>query len=213
MRFVDPSIRFSIEKVPDQGGSQVMTTGGYAISLLLIAAVTATPCRAEVSASFGGSRGLSWETHVDARSGTRAEYPAAMFPVDAGATTIGSGQSFQTADGRARLEIYALPNRDHDSPASYVASKLAFRRSALTYDRVAPAFFAVSGTRRGMVYYSRCNFPDGRSGDIHCVYLMYPERETKAWDAIVTRISLSLRPARPGDREANTGGRTRVPAE
>jgi hypothetical protein len=29
---------------------------------------------------------------------------------------------------------------------------------------------------------------------IHCIYLTYPQREKRARDAIVTRISLSLRP-------------------
>jgi hypothetical protein len=29
---------------------------------------------------------------------------------------------------------------------------------------------------------------------IHCIDLQYPRREKRAWDAIVTRISLSLRP-------------------
>jgi hypothetical protein len=52
----------------------------------------------------------------------------------------------------------------------------------------------VSGVRDGTVYYSRCNF----YGDMHCIYMAYPERELRSWDAIVTRVSLSLRgPRRP----------------
>jgi hypothetical protein len=30
---------------------------------------------------------------------------------------------------------------------------------------------------------------------MQCIYLLYPQAETPAWDAIVTRISRSLRPA------------------
>jgi hypothetical protein len=29
---------------------------------------------------------------------------------------------------------------------------------------------------------------------MQCIYLLYPQAETRAWDAIVTRISRSLRP-------------------
>jgi hypothetical protein len=44
-----------------------------------------------------------------------------------------------------------------------------------------------------MIYYSRCNFGGAA---IHCFDLAYPQAEKRAWDAIVTRISLSLRPLR-----------------
>jgi hypothetical protein len=40
----------------------------------------------------------------------------------------------------------------------------------------------------------RCNCPRGSSGPMQCIYLLYPEAETRAWDAIITRISRSLRP-------------------
>jgi hypothetical protein len=46
--------------------------------------------------------------------------------------------------------------------------------------------------REGLIYYSRCNF--SRAGAMHCFDLVYPKEEERAWDAVVTRISLSLRP-------------------
>jgi hypothetical protein len=48
--------------------------------------------------------------------------------------------------------------------------------------------------RDDTIYYSRCNFSRFGTPAIHCVDLVYPAREERAWDAIVTRISLSLRP-------------------
>ena len=39
------------------------------------------------------------------------------------------------------------------------------------------------------VWYDRCNFSRGL---VHCVLINYPAREERAWDDIVTRISLSL---------------------
>jgi hypothetical protein len=64
------------------------------------------------------------------------------------------------------------------------------------YRRVTPSFFAISAEREGMIYYSRCNFSTLRGATIHCFDLVYPQSEKRAWDAIVTRISLSLRPLR-----------------
>jgi hypothetical protein len=40
----------------------------------------------------------------------------------------------------------------------------------------------------------RCNCPRGSSEPMQCIYLLYPEAETRAGDAIMTRISRSLRP-------------------
>jgi hypothetical protein len=48
-----------------------------------------------------------WQTYADER-GTRAEYPAGVFSVDAGLHDVGVGQRFSTPDGRAHLAIYAL---------------------------------------------------------------------------------------------------------
>jgi hypothetical protein len=42
--------------------------------------------------------------------------------------------------------------------------------------------------------HSRCNFSEFHGQNIHCFDLVYPQREKRAWDGIVTRISLSLRP-------------------
>jgi hypothetical protein len=64
----------------------------------------------------------------------------------------------------------------------------------IQYRRVTPSFFAISAEREGTIYYSRCNFSGLRGQTIHCFDLVYPQPEKQAWDAIVTRISLSLRP-------------------
>jgi hypothetical protein len=54
-----------------------------------------------------------------------------------------------------------------------------------------------------MIFYSRCNVsPTGAT--LHCFDMKYPAREKTAWDAIVTRMSRSLRPLnrwQPGSKE------------
>ncbi len=52
-----------------------------------------------------------------------------------------------------------------------------------------PRFFAVSSYKGDYVWYNRCNFTGGY---VHCVLINYPRAWERAWDGMVTRISLSL---------------------
>jgi hypothetical protein len=106
----------------------------------------------------------------------------------------GVGERLRSADGRAVLTIYSRENDTEETPASYLKNNLRLARAALDYERVTPTFFAISSVRQGMIYYSRCNFSSEMGGAVHCFDLVYPQREQRAWDPIVTRISRSLRP-------------------
>lgn len=136
---------------------------------------------------------LDWRTFVIPEFGTRVDYPAGVF-APAGQPGTGVGQRFESADGRASLSIYSRRNESGESPTSYLRHNLRTKRSALDYARIAPSFFAISSEREGVILYSRCNFSGRARGAIHCIDLKYPRAEKRAWDGIVTRISLSLRP-------------------
>jgi hypothetical protein len=127
------------------------------------------------------------------QSHTSLDYPAGIF-VPAGASEKGVGERFQSPETGATLSVYAQPNRTGETPMSYLLNNLQISPSAIEYKRVTRTFFAISMERAGTVYYSRCNFSAGATGAAHCFDLTYPQREKRAWDAIVTRISLSLRP-------------------
>lgn len=178
---------------------------GVAALVLASAAGADTPDR---KTSDGGP---GWRTYLDPEHGTAVQYPAGVFSVSAGAPERGSGEEFRTPDGRARLVIYTLPNEERRSPEAYLKRHLLLAPGALQYTRVTRRFFAISGVRDGDVFYSRCNFPQGQRGDMGCIFLQYPQRETKAWDSIVTRISLSLRDesSAPGMASTERGGRGR----
>ena len=132
-----------------------------------------------------------WTTYADGY-GTVLDFPAHVFTQAEGAPPVGSGRRFRTADGRAEVSIYTLANAEHATPRSYLSRHLKSDFSNLDYDRVGDRFFAVSGIVRGKTFYSRCNF-EGRRGAMHCLYLDYPARQTHAWDALVTRMSRTLR--------------------
>ena len=134
-----------------------------------------------------------WSVYADQR-GTRIPYPAHIFSVDRGHGENGTGQVFTTRDGRARIHMYSLPNTQGDSPSVYLRKYFPVNRALLTYDRVTGNFFAISSRRDGMIIYMRCNFSPNAGGTLHCVDLRYPISEKLAWDEIITRISLSVRP-------------------
>ena len=144
--------------------------------------------RAEAQAEV---RILDWQTFEVPEFGTRVEYPARIFTA-VGEAEKGVGRRFESKDGRAILSIYARENEDDDTPASYLRKNL--RQRTLDYERVTRSFFAISSERDGIIYYSRCNFSRPARGSLHCFDLVYPQAEKRAWDSVVTRISLSLRP-------------------
>jgi hypothetical protein len=134
---------------------------------------------------------LDWQTFEVPDFGTRVEYPARIF-APSGKTRRGVGQRFKSPDGRAILAIYAIDNEAGDTPGSYLRKYL--RQPRLGYERVTRSFFAISKEGGGLIYYSRCNFSRTAKAAVHCFDLIYPQEEKRVWDAVVTRISLSLRP-------------------
>jgi hypothetical protein len=134
-----------------------------------------------------------WQSYEVPEFGTRVQIPAGIF-MPAGKPRQGSGQRFERADGRAVLSVYSRPNPMGESPASYLKQNLRVDRSALDYQRIARSFFAISLEQDGVILYSRCNFSSRARAAIHCFDLTYPQEEKRSWDAVVTRISLSLRP-------------------
>ncbi len=159
---------------------------------VLLAAIATAASAQPVTETLVSPR---WEV-FSAAAGTAVDYPSNIFTVDAGPSPQGTGRRLQTDDGRAEFMLYVSANGDHDDPRSYVRKYLAVPKAQLDYTRITDRFFVVSGVQGGRVFYSRCNYPRGSSGPMHCIYLLYPQSETRVWDPIVTRISRSLRPAR-----------------
>jgi hypothetical protein len=158
-----------------------------------LAGITLLALVSNAQAQFREQRPVDWRTFEVPDFGTKIQYPADIFN-PAGKPETGLGQRFERADGRAVLSIYSRANEAGETPKSYLRNNLRVNRSALDYVRIARSFFAISSERDGVILYSRCNFSGGARGVIHCFDLKYPQQEKRAWDAVVTRISLSLRP-------------------
>jgi hypothetical protein len=133
------------------------------------------------------AQSVRWTSYSIPETGTSVDFPSSIFTEQAGRPPHGYGERFQTADGRANLTVEATANAAHDSPAAFLAKM--HPPSHIQYKRITPRFFAVSSYKGNTVWYDRCNF----SRDlVHCVLINYPAREERAWNGIVTRISLSL---------------------
>jgi len=138
-----------------------------------------------------GQSDLQWTVFRNDQN-TSVQYPKGVFSKEDDQSEVTPpGDVFTTLDGRARLHIFAYRNDRNETPRQHLARVFPHDRRLLDYDRVTRKFFAVSENKGDQILYRRCNFSDGW---IHCIDLDYPGREERAWDSIVTRISLSLRP-------------------
>jgi hypothetical protein len=129
----------------------------------------------------------SWTSYAIRETGTKVDIPSSIFTEKAGQPD-GYGQRFKTSDGRADLTVQSASNLQNDTPASFLAKK--HPPAQMQYKRVTPKFFAVSSYKGSRIWYDRCNFS---RRFVHCVLINYPASEERAWDDVVTRISLSLR--------------------
>lgn len=153
-----------------------------------LAAVAATAAAAadEISAE----RAPRWGHYRDRNFGLEFDFPAHIFSLKS-AEEGREGTTFSTADGRARIRVFGMPNAANDTPAQYLRRIARPEEGRFTYVRTTSRFFVASGTREGMIFYRRCNF--SRDKRLSCLQLDYPQSEKRGWDGIVTRVSLSLR--------------------
>ena len=151
----------------------------FFLTLLLLMVVS--------SASAQPSRNLGWSQLANRRDAT-VDFPGGLFTREVGADR--SKLSFSTAEGASQFELFSIENSRRESPKQFVR-RADNGRERLTYKRITGNFIAASTIKDDRILYRRCNFSRGM---IHCVDIRYPAAEKRAWDDIVTRISLSLRP-------------------
>jgi len=128
-----------------------------------------------------------WRKYSIPATGLSVDVPVTIFSEDAGPPEGTTGRVFFTGDRRADLTIKSVPNSENDSPAVFLEKMQP--PAGVQYRRVTSRFFVVSSIRNGRTWYNRCNRADGF---MNCILINYPAAEDREWDAVVTRISLSL---------------------
>jgi len=136
--------------------------------------------------AFGGD--TEWRRYVIPSTGTSVDMPVSIFTSDAGEPDGGTGRRFFTEDRRADLTVQSVPNLGNESPAAFLAKMRP--PAGIVYKRITPDFFVVSSIRNDRIWYNRCNRGDS---SMNCVMINYPAAEKRQWDAVVTRISRTLR--------------------
>jgi len=134
-----------------------------------------------------GAAGPEWQKYTIPTTGLSVDVPTGIFEEDAGPTEGTLGRQLFTRDRRADLTIKSVPNPANDTPAVFL--ERMGPPANIQYRRVTDSFFAVSSIRNGRTWYNRCN---RTNGFMNCVLINYPAAEDRQWDAVVTRISLSL---------------------
>ncbi|WP_426528707.1 hypothetical protein [Bradyrhizobium sp. McL0615] len=130
-----------------------------------------------------------WRRYVIPSTGTSVDMPVSIFTSDAGAPDGGgTGRRFFTEDRRADLTVQSVANPANDSPATFLGKMQP--PAGIVYKRVTSDFFVVSSIRNDRIWYNRCN---RGNGSMNCVMINYPVAEKRQWDAVVTRISRTLR--------------------
>lgn len=152
-------------------------------------------CLLVLSALSAPARAEAWLTYANDRFGATVDYPD-RFSVRAEPPANGDGQRFFTSDRRASLAVYGFLNALDETPRQMMDGRRA-SGTAYSYADANPNGFVLSGTRGGTITYLRCLRSTFSSDVFNCAELEYPAAEARGWDAVVARISRSLRSGRP----------------
>jgi hypothetical protein len=143
-----------------------------------------------------------WVTYESERAGLAFQYPEDVFsplPTDPteplkDRTDDRAGRAFISRDGRATLQIATFPNLDNMSVGALRTQAIAasYKDATVEYNRLAPNWYVLSGTRGPETFYERTHFScEGRRLDVWTV--TYPTAEAKFYDELVDEMARRFR--------------------
>jgi hypothetical protein len=151
------------------------------VVLLLLALLAVPPAWAQ-----------SWESYANARFGYAIAVPPGFLGV--GEAANGDGQRFRSRDGTQSLAVWGGHSLDGGFEPNVATALRAAADSGwtLSYERVTPRWASWSGSRNGIVLYTRhIALCDGAR--YAAFELTYPQRDLARMDAVVERLVGSLR--------------------
>ena len=160
-----------------------------ALLVFCLALILSVPAAALID----GDR-LDWRDYRNERFGFEMRYPAAVFSLQRSSSSA-DGDLFETEDGKARLLVGALPNRDHFTPGSYQAfiARQSYPGLNIDYSPVRGTWTVLSGTIEGTMIYEKAMFSCG-GGLISTFAMRYPVAERRFYDRVVEAIEKTFRP-------------------
>jgi hypothetical protein len=168
----------------------VITRRGACLAIAGLGALSVRPASAQ-----------GWRTYRNPRFGTTIEYPDRFRP--GRPPTNGGGLGFASADG-ASFSVWGSHNAlDHDLAALEASTRENYAGGErITYDARGPNWFVLAGTAGESIFYERYALSH-RGTIVNGFAIRYPARLRKEYDAIVTRMSRSLRAGRGDDTDGN----------
>ena len=139
------------------------------------------------------AKAAAWEVYQDDSQKCQLDYASSVF-------TLGQkdDEDFQRFSGPNKdiyFRVSGLPNEEDLSPREIRAEYIKNRgKSEIVYERTKTDFLVLSGTRDGKIFYSKIAVsPDNKN--ICVLHIVYPRKDKRAFDAIVTRMSRSFKAA------------------
>jgi hypothetical protein len=165
---------------------------GLLPAVLAVALAALTPAASHAQAK--------WLTYTNVRFAFAVDYPADAFPSYVESDNS-DGATFNATGEDVEFRAFGFWNNDHQRPRALLKERTAGK--TLSYSAVKRDYFVASGRQQGRdgaaIFYDRCNLAGER---VICVNLVYPAAQKKKWDAIVSRVTRSLRAVGGGRQRA-----------
>jgi hypothetical protein len=144
-----------------------------------------------IFASLSPVQAAIWAVYEDATQKCRLEYASSVFKL--GKKDDEDFQRFSGPNKDIYFRIAELPNDEHMSPKQIRAEYIKNRGNGeIVYERTKTDFLVLSGIRAQKIFYSKVAVsPNAKN--ICVLHIVYPQNAKKAFDAIVTRMSRSLK--------------------
>jgi len=153
----------------------------YAIPVLLLIAASFAPTAAGAE---------SWAVYQDETHGCRLKYASSIFTPDA--IDQDKFQRFAGPNERTYFRVKGLPNKENWTPAQIRAEYTKARGKAdVVYERTRTDFLVLSGIRDSNIFYTKVALSKD-NGTICVLDISYPRKAKRAFDHVVTRMSLSF---------------------
>lgn len=131
-----------------------------------------------------------WNRYCNARFGYCVAYPTSLEPQ--GEADNGDGQLFLSRDHQTELRVWGNWQLDRsDTLAARFRTTRDQPARTVTYQRLGPGWFVVSGFEGERVFYQRTLFDAGQ-GRFATLLLSYPRTQARATEPIVGPLAKSL---------------------
>jgi hypothetical protein len=171
------------------------TAGLAVVCLFLVVGLSAS----DAAPKYRPKPDEGWTTYKNERFGYSLYYPAGLFTAGQPPEN-GSGMTFTSRDGRAKVVVFGVNNGDKLSPREYrrVLLQEFGGYDKLDYSPVGQTWFVLSGFRGENIYYQKVMFSCAGS-IINVLSITFPTAEKPFYESLVELIEDNFKTGRGAD--------------